>query len=262
MRATVEEQRKNASAFGDVAKRLGQFNREIDAERFTRLLPAYVRNFVEKAAPRLGIQIEGDLTNTARFAVSGSDGQWLYMLADHFPQGMPDRLSVQRNLSAEGIDSSRCAFLRPGEVIFDAMCKETVNRFRRDIMRGAAFCDPLAELPYYLSVYTYQIGEIEAGGKSQRSMKHLSDRLLLGIRWDEEGNYAECAFNHLLALLAAPRSLIWKAGRLLVNPEEQVYKADAFARMLADSAFLQQIRTRMQAEAMAKMDDLTRGYDS
>ena len=31
--------------------------------------------------------------------------------------------------------------------------------------------------------------------------------------------------------------------------------------MLADSAFLQQIRTRMQAEAMAKMDDLTRGYD-
>ena len=30
LRATIEEQRKNASAFGDVAKRLGQLNREIE----------------------------------------------------------------------------------------------------------------------------------------------------------------------------------------------------------------------------------------
>ncbi|MGD0238070.1 MAG: helicase-related protein, partial [Syntrophorhabdales bacterium] len=258
LRATIEEQRKNASAFGDVAKRLGQLNSEIDAERFTRLLPAYVQNFVEKASPRLGLDIQGDLTSAARFSVSLNEGQWLYALTDHFPQGMPDHLSVQRDLSIEGIDRSRCAFLRPGEIIFDAMCEETINRFRADVMRGAAFCDPLAERPYYLSVYTYQVGEIEAGGKPT---KNLSDRLLLGIRWDESGNYGECAFNHLLALLAAPRSLIWKAGSLLVNPEEQVYKADVFARMLADSAFLQQMRTRMQAEAIAKMDDLTRGYD-
>ena len=62
-------------------------------------------------------------------------------------------------------------------------------------------------------------------------------------------------------LLAAPRSLIWKAGNLLVNPEEQVYKADAFARMLADSTFLQQMRSRLQAEAVMRIDDLTRGYD-
>ena len=71
LRATIEEQRKNASAFGDVAKRLGQLIREIDAERFTRLLPAYVQNFVERAAPRLGVQIEGDLTGSARFSVIG-----------------------------------------------------------------------------------------------------------------------------------------------------------------------------------------------
>ena len=64
------------------------------------------------------------------------------------------------------------------------------------------------------------------------------------------GNYEECAFNHLLSLLAAPRSLIWKAGNLLVNPEEQVYKADAFARMLADSTFLQQMRSRYAGRSL------------
>jgi hypothetical protein len=84
---------------------------------------------------------------------------------------------------------------------------------------------------------------------------------LLGIHWDEQGNFEECAFNHLLALLGAPRSLIWKAGNLLLNPEDQVYKADAYARMLADSTFLQQIRTRVQAETIVRLDDLARGYD-
>lgn len=263
LRATIEEQRKNASAFGDVARRLGELNREIDAERFTRLLPAYVQNFVEKAAPRLGVQIEGDLTGAARFAVSGNEGQWLYRLANHFSGGLPDYFSVRNDFFIEGIDRSRCAFLRPGEIIFDAMCSETINRFRADVMRGAAFCDPLAERPYYLSVYICQIGEIEAGFKAQRQkpMKTLSDRFLMGIRWDEGGNYGECAFNHLLALLAAQRSLVWKAGTLLVNPEEQVYKADSFARALADSTVLQQIRSRLRTEAFARIDDLTRGYD-
>ncbi|MBI5585622.1 MAG: DUF3883 domain-containing protein [Deltaproteobacteria bacterium] len=261
LRLAIEEQRKHASAFGDVAKRLGQLNSEIDGERFTQLLPAYVQNFVEKAAPRLGVHLEGDLTETARFAVSGNEGQWLYALSDQFPNGLPDYLSVRRDFSLEGIDPFRCAFLRPGEIIFDALCQETINRFRTDILKGAAFCDPTTERPYYLSIYTGQIGEIETGKKPQTPIKSLSDRFMIGVRWDEDGNYEECAFNHLLSLLAAPRSLIWKAGHLLVNPEDQVYKADAFTRMLADSTFLQPMRSRMLAEATLRIDDLTRGYD-
>jgi len=261
LRATIEEQRKNASAFGDVAKRLGQLNSEIDVERFTKLLPAYVQNFVEKAAPRLGMEIQGDLIGPARFSVSGAEGRWLYDLSEHFPQGLPDYLSVKRDLTLGDIDAARCAFLRPGEVIFDTMCSETINRLRADIMRGAAFCDPTAEKPYYLAVYIFQIGEMTPDSASQKTAKTLSDRLLLGIRWDEQGNFEECAFNHLLALLAAPRSLIWKAGNLLLNPEDQVYKADTYARMFADSTFLQQIRTRVQAETVSRLDDLARGYD-
>jgi superfamily II DNA or RNA helicase/transcriptional regulator with XRE-family HTH domain len=260
LRATIEEQRKNASTYGDVAKRLGQLNTEIDVERFTRLLPAYVQNFVEKAAPRLGVEIQGDLTGMARFAVTGEEGRWLYGLSDHFKQGLPDYLSVKRDLALEGIDSSRCAFLRPGEIIFDSMCKETISRFRADVLRGAALCDPSADKPYYIAVYICQIGELAQKGLEQNA-KTISDRLLLGIRWDETGNYEECASNQMLALLAAPRSMIWKAGALLLNPEDQVYKADSYARMLADATFLQQMRTKMQAETVTRLDDLTRGYD-
>ena len=74
LRAAMEEQRQTASTYGDVAKRLGQLNSEIEVERFNRLLPAYIQNFVDKAAPKLGIQIEGDVTESARFAPSGEEG--------------------------------------------------------------------------------------------------------------------------------------------------------------------------------------------
>ena len=261
LRTIIEEQRKTASTFGDVARRLGQLNSEVEVEQFNHLLPAYVQNFVEKAAPHLGLQIDGDISSAARFSVSGMEGQWLYNLSDHFPDGLPDYFSVQRELSVEGIDPFRCSFLRPGEIIFDKICEETINRFQADVIRGAVFRDPAAEKPYYVGVYICQIGEKEAGGISQRSVKNLSDRRLIGIRWDENGNHEECPFNQILALLAAPRSLVWKAGNLLLNPEEQVRKADSFVRMLADSTLLQQMRTVIQAETNARLDDLARGYD-
>ena len=88
LRAAVEEQRKTASTYGDVAKRLGQLNGEIEVERFNRLLPAYIQNFVEKAAPKLGIQIEGDVTESARFAPLGEEGSWLRNLSPRFPNGL------------------------------------------------------------------------------------------------------------------------------------------------------------------------------
>src|ERR1022692_367007 len=90
LRVAVEEQRKTASTYGDVARRLGQLNSEIEIERFNRLLPAYIQNFVDKAAPRLGIQIEGDVTESARFAPSGEDGVWLRNLSPRFPNGLPE----------------------------------------------------------------------------------------------------------------------------------------------------------------------------
>jgi hypothetical protein len=150
LRSTIEEQRKNASSFGDVAQRLGQLNSEIEIERFNRLLPSYVQHFVEKAAPRVGLEIQGDLGTASRFTVQGSEGQWLYQLADGFPSGLPDLLTVQRELLIDGVTRGNCAFLRPGEPIFDAMCREVINRFRTHVTRGAAFCDPLAEKPYYV----------------------------------------------------------------------------------------------------------------
>ncbi len=263
LRAAIEEQRKTASTYGDVARRLGELNNEVDAESFNRLLPAFIQNFLEKAAPRLGIQLEGDLSETARFSLMGKEGDWLRLLADRFPDGLPECLTVRREPDLLDVNAGRCAFLRPGELIFDTFCHETIRRFQEDVTKGAVFCDPAAEKPYYAAVYLCQIGEtpraLKAG--SNAGINKLLDRKLVGLRWDEIGEFSLCPPNHLLALLAAPPSLIWKAGSLLLNPEDQAAKADVYARMVAESSYLQQIRKVLQAETQSRLDDIMRGLD-
>ncbi len=260
LRVAVEEQRKTASTYGDVAKRLGQLNSEIEIERFSRLLPAYIQNFVDKAAPKLGIQIDGDVTESARFAPSGEDGAWLRNLSPRFPNGLPEFLTIRRDSVIPGIDSSRACFLRPGDIIFDALCEEAKRKFQGDVQRGAVFCDPAADCPYFFGVYVCQLGEAAfADGRTGKTSGF--DRRLIGIRWDESGQFSAGAPNHLLALQPAPKSLLWKAGNLLLNPEDSAARADSYARMLAETTYLQQLRAALRAQSEGLMDDLLRGFD-
>lgn len=259
LRATVEEQRKQASSYGDVARRLGQLNNEIEIENFNRLLPAYVQNFVEHAAPLVGMKVEGDLTSLARMGVAGTGGQWLRALGTELPDGLPDFVTVRRDAQISEVDPKRIAFLRPGDRVFDALCAETLEKFQVDVERGGIFCDPTATTPAFLAVYICQVGCTVAGNGKGRS--DLFDKRLIALRWGERGEFEPCAPNLLLALGEAPRSLAWKAGALLVDPEDQVRKADGYARSLAESTILQQIRAALRVEASNRVGDLIRGYD-
>jgi len=260
LRATMEEQRKTASTYGDVARRLGQLNTEIEVERFNKLLPAFIQNFVEKAAPRLGIQIEGDIGEAARFAASGPESRWLRDLGPRFSDGFPEFLTVRREVVLPNIDSNRISFLRPGDIIFDALCDQTSRRFRSDVQRGVVFCDPAANRPYFFGVYVCQLGEPVAGA-GRNTKAGMFDRRLIGLRWDENGEFVPDAPNQLLALQPAPRSLLWKAGNLLLDPEDSANRADSYARMLAETTFLQQLRSSMRAQSEGLLDDLLRGFD-
>jgi hypothetical protein len=255
LRAAVEEQRRQASSFGDVAKRLGQLNSEIEVERFNQLLPAYVANFVEKCVPRLGFEMDGDLNERARLTRTAGAG-WIDSLASHWRDGLAPYVSVRRNgLAANG--GAPTAFLRPGEPLFDAFCDETIRRFHGDAARGGFFLDPEAERPYFAAVYVCQLGERSLTSNLPR----LLERRLVGLRWDGTGEFTPCAPNHLLALVGAPPALAWKAGALLQSPLEQVQKADAHARMMAESTFLQQARMTVRAESATHLEDLQRGFD-
>lgn len=261
LRARVERERERASSFGDVAKRLGQLKGEMEVENFNRLLPAYISNFVSKASPRLGLRIDGDLNAAARLSVE-ADGSWLWRRIGNPGAQLPLFVSVRRDAAPDGVPAEKVAFLRPGDPLFDGLCAETIERFAPDVARGALFCDPAAEKPYYAAIYSCEIGERTLlGGENQANATLKLDRRMVGIRWDESGQFSACAANHLLALLPAPTSLAWKAGALLQNPLEQLTRADAYARAEAEASILQQGRSALRAEASTRLEDLQRGFD-
>jgi len=263
LREAVEKTRRQASKFGDVGRRIGQLQSEMDVENFTHLLPAYVQNFVEKCAAPMGFSLTGDLGRAARLNFQRDSAAWVQPIARRLPDGLPEYISVRRDPPPGELIGTRAHFLRPGEPFFEGLCAEVVRRFRPDAERGAVFRDPTAEAPYGVAFYVCQIGERtnlnDADARSQT--RNLLDRRLLAMRWDDDGEFAVSAPNHLLALQAAPKSSLWKANRLLRSPDDQIQRCDRYARALAESNFLQQIRTALRTESETRVEDLARGFD-
>ena len=64
VQALAERERVLFGEGGEVRRRLAHLNDEAEQENYRRLLPGYVRRFVERAAPLLDLRIEGDLGAT------------------------------------------------------------------------------------------------------------------------------------------------------------------------------------------------------
>lgn len=262
-REAMEKLRMQASRFGDVGRRIGQLQSEMDVENFARLLPAYVQNFVEKCASPLGFTLKGDLSLAARVSFERTPRPWVQHASSRLVDGLPEYLSVRREPPPGELAGARVHFLRPGEPFFDGICDEVVSRFRSDTERGALFLDPTADRPYGVSFYVCQIGELaDLKDTGSENRKHnLMDRRILAVVWNEDSEFSTCAPNHLLALHPAPKASLWKANRLLRMPDEQVQKCDSHARAIAESEFLQQVRTAVRAEGEMRLEDLARGFD-
>jgi superfamily II DNA or RNA helicase len=263
LREAVEKMRRQASRFGDVGRRIGQLKSEMEVESLAHLLPAYVQNFVEKCAQPLGFSLTGDLSEAARVAFKKANSPWVRALAPRLVDGLPEYLSVRRDPPQGSLTANRVHFLRPGDPFFEGLCDEVIRRFRADTLRGGIFRDPTVKKPYGVAFYVCQIGELaDLADVDRRSApRNLLDRRLLAVRWDEEGQFELCGPNHLLALQAASKANLWKANRLLRDPEEQVARCDRHARALAESHFLKQLRSAQRAESETRQEDLAKGFD-
>jgi SNF2 family DNA or RNA helicase/DNA-binding XRE family transcriptional regulator len=140
VRAIEEADAKLRGTGGDVASQLPALRAQRDQDQLHRLLPGYVRHFLEKSAPHLGVNIEGDL-----------DGRfWLERLP------LPLALAVEEATGGVALPltvnkpelTDDVLFLRPGEPFFDCYREFFSERFRADALRGTAFVDPYAIEPY------------------------------------------------------------------------------------------------------------------
>lgn len=110
-----EEKRVYGDQGGEPVKsHLDGIRGELQDEACVRLLPGYVRGFIEKSAPLLGIGIDGDLDSIFSIHPEREGAlDEIWPVLEQYPAGLRDRLTVRKPGPQE-----ECIWLRPGEPVF------------------------------------------------------------------------------------------------------------------------------------------------
>ena len=187
---------------GDVERELDRLNVDISREGYRRLLPGYVRRFVEKTAPLLDLRIDGDLDKTFRLVPTQARAlDPLLPAIERYPEESRDRLTVHR---LDELDAS--VWLHPGEPVFDGLSASVINRFGNEGVKGTVFLDPYATAPYLFHIAKVTVQKEDtrngsAGGTAPSAS--LLESSLIGLRQAREGLVEECPIEHILMLRGA-----------------------------------------------------------
>ncbi|HLL79475.1 MAG TPA: helicase-related protein, partial [Ktedonobacteraceae bacterium] len=129
---------------GAVRGELARLRADMEQETYRRLMPGYVRHFVEQAAPLVEIEMEGDPHGIFRLRPRRAGAMdWLLPLLESYPAAMRDRFCVRPPQ-----DGEQAIFLHPGEPVFDRLRAYICDRFAPQALQGAVFIDPTAGRPY------------------------------------------------------------------------------------------------------------------
>lgn len=218
---------------GDVAEQLPRLREDLDQEAYCRLLPGYVRQFIDKAAPLLGIEVEGDTSGEFAFrpAKPGALDAVLPAL-EAYPQAQRDRLTVVRPTDKDG-----GIWLHPGEAVFESFRAVAEARLGDAARRGAILIDPTARKPYL-----FHLGRVSVIRQADPELPELSHEgtvecCLVGIRQYEGAEIELCSVEQLLLLkggqgLPAPAQRLASAARDL-REQARAYLTERVARTLA-----------------------------
>ena len=243
---------------GDVRRRIADLADEAEQEQFARLLPGYVRCFVEKAAPLLDLRVEGDLDDTFSLAPRGPGAADALLPAlETYAQPARSRLTVYKPENREQI-----SWLHPGEPVFDSISASILGRFGDHARRGAVFVDPHAAEPYlfHLAVVTVIQSAASCSGCEHATADGLLESRLIGLRQSSDGTVEESPVERLLLLRGAEDfapSRVPLAGRA----REMIRAAADHAAEEMAEQFVGAHRQRLTAELPSRVEFVSRGFD-
>ena len=243
---------------GDVRRRHADLVNNAEQEHYLRLLPGYVRCFVEKAAPLLDLRVEGDLDDTFSLAPRGPGATDALLLAlETYAQPARSRLTVYKPENREQV-----SWLHPGEPVFDSISASIVGRFGDLALRGAVFIDPYAAEPYlfHLAVVTViRKGAVIDGSEHATADRTLESRLI-GLRQSSDGTVEESPVERLLLLRGAEDfapSRVPLAGRA----REMIRAAADHAGEEVVEPLALAHRQRVMAKLPSRVEFVSRGFD-
>ena len=209
--ALAEQERKRFGEGGDVARQLPRLRDAAarDAER--RLMPGFVRRFVEDAAPPLGLRFAGDTGAGFSFEATERGAlDWLLpLLEEHTddpddpdapgaPENRPPLLCCER----PGLDAGGARlWVHPGEAVFERLRARVGEALGPDARRGGVLVDPEAEHPHLLHLGTTRVVR-SAGGPDwpELAAPEVLESRLVAVRQHAGGGIEPVSPQRLLCL--------------------------------------------------------------
>lgn len=261
VRALEEKEHRIYGEGGDVKRVLSRLNHDMEQEQFLRLLPGYVRRFVERATPLLNLGVEGDLDDT--FVLSPQRPGALDALLpfiELYPESIQNRLSVRKPTDADA-----AIWLHPGEAIFDCLSRLVVGRYSGDALRGAVFVDPTAQQPYLFHLALVSVErqpDSSAATDVEGTPQHddLIECRLVGLTQFQDGSVKECPVEHML-LLRGARDYAPSRAPLAAFARALKDQATAYARDHIGARLVEQHRAQLIETLPERLDFVSRGFD-
>lgn len=198
--ALAERERTLYGAGGEVARQLPAVQATLQQETYARLLPGYVRQYLEQSAPLLGLRLAGDLDGFFTLRPGpGTVAHPVLAVLDGYPPEQHHRLTVRRPaVRDEGL------WVHPGEALFEQWRAQVQQTFGAKALRGARFTDPRADRPYVLYVARLTVlRAADPAGWAELARPELLECRLVALRRFADGATDRVPVETLLLLQPA-----------------------------------------------------------
>ena len=208
---------------GDVKRQLPRLRQDLAQEAYRRLMPGYVRQYLETAAPLVDIRIEGDMDHSFQFCPAAPKAlDPLLQSLELYPPQQRDALSVVRPRNRND-----AIWVHPGEPVFEQFRALVGERLGEHALRGAVFVDPTSDRPYLLHIAQVRVVRHADPALPDLATEELLDCRLVGVKQPEGTDLSSCPVEQLL-LLKPGRGLPPGAQRLAATAARLKDQAAAF----------------------------------
>ena len=254
--AIQEQERRMYGDGGDVKKELPRLQESIEHEIYFRLLPGYVRKYIESTAPLVDIKVEGDLGGFFKLLpVHKGATDPLVSAIETYPSMQSKQLSILRP-----DDRQYCIWIHPGEPVFESFRELVRQKLGKEALQGAVFVDPTAQKPYL-----FHLARLTVIRKADPEIPELSHEetvecRLVGVKQTESAEISTCPVEHLL-LLRGGQGLPPQAQLMAVDAQRLRDQARAYFTERVCRSLAVECRERRMTSLPERESFVRRGYD-
>lgn len=253
----LEQQEKHIyGEGGEVKKDLPRVREDMERAALIRLMPGYVRRYMERVLPQVGIGIDGSFTSSFTFKPLKPHAldPILGALEATSDDG-PPTCSVERPPS----DDAGVHWVHPGEPVYEALRKLVAARLGPVAVRGTVLLDPSAPAPYLFHVARITVQRAADSDLKELSQPETLETRLIGLKQSATGDIDVVSAEYML-LLQKTHGLPPAAQTMAMAAVERRRQAEAYLRDHVQADLALHHREATLAELPERIEFIQRGF--